>query len=125
MSGRNARAVPRPGSPASCSRADPPPCHQGWHGPTALIAQQPGTLRQTVIVILNRDLGPKPSRARRRPRDMLTGSPRHIPRHARRRAPRRPALRTSALRRPLAVTAPGVALITIALLAALAGCSGS
>jgi hypothetical protein len=66
---------------------------------------------------------------------MLTGSPRHTPRHARRPAPRGPALRTSAprtsalrtsaVRRPLAVTAPAAALITIALLAALAGCSGS
>ena len=65
---------------------------------------------------------------------MLTGTPRHTPRHARRRAAPRPsalrpsalrpsALRLSALRRPLAVTAPGVALITIALLATVAGCS--
>jgi hypothetical protein len=56
---------------------------------------------------------------------MLTGSPRHTPRHARRPTLRASAPRTSAPRRPLAVTAPGVALITIALLAALAGCSGA
>jgi Domain of unknown function (DUF4349) len=85
-------------------------------GPAALIAQQPGALAQTVIAIPNRDLGPKPSGARRRPRDMLTGSARPAPRHARRPAPRR---------RPLAVTAPGLALITIAIVATLAGCSGS
>ena len=47
---------------------------------------------------------------------MLTGTSRHIPRHVRRPGPRR---------RPLAVTVPGLALITIALLAALAACSGS
>jgi hypothetical protein len=47
---------------------------------------------------------------------MLTGPSRHIPRHARRPAPRR---------RPLTVTAPGLALITIAIVAVLAGCSGN
>jgi hypothetical protein len=52
---------------------------------------------------------------------MLTGPSRHIPRHARRPAARRLTTR----RRSLAVTAPGLALITIAIVAALAGCSGS
>ncbi|MGD0703327.1 MAG: DUF4349 domain-containing protein [Trebonia sp.] len=52
---------------------------------------------------------------------MLTGPSKHIPRHARRSAPRRLVRR----RPPLAVTAPGLALITIAIVAALAGCSGS
>jgi hypothetical protein len=52
---------------------------------------------------------------------MLTGPSRHIPRHARRPATRR----LTTTRRPLAVTAPGLALITIAIVAALAGCSGS
>ncbi len=47
---------------------------------------------------------------------MLTGPSRHTPRHARRPVPRR---------RPLAVAAPGLALITIAIVAALAGCSSS
>jgi hypothetical protein len=63
---------------------------------------------------------------------MLTGSPRHAPRHALRRTPpHRPGLRRTALRRnpprrrPLAVTAPGLALITIAIVAVLAGCSSS
>ena len=51
---------------------------------------------------------------------MLTGTSRHAPRHA-----RRPARRPAPRRRPLAVTVPGLALITITLLAALAGCSGS
>jgi hypothetical protein len=49
---------------------------------------------------------------------MLTGTSRHAPRHARRRLP-------APRRRPLAVTAPGLALITIAIVATLAGCSGS
>jgi Domain of unknown function (DUF4349) len=52
---------------------------------------------------------------------MLTGPSRHIPRHARRPVTRR----LTTTRRPLAVTAPGLALITIAIVAALAGCSGS
>jgi Domain of unknown function (DUF4349) len=52
---------------------------------------------------------------------MLTGSPRHSPRHARSTAPHSTNAPHS---RSLAVTAPGLALITIAILAALAGCSG-
>jgi hypothetical protein len=56
---------------------------------------------------------------------MLTGSSRHSPRHARP-APRRLALLRPQLRgRPLAGTAPALALITIAIVATLAGCSSS
>jgi hypothetical protein len=52
---------------------------------------------------------------------MLTASSKHSLRNACRPAPSRLSTR----RRPLAVTAPGLALITIAMVAALAGCSGS
>jgi len=56
---------------------------------------------------------------------MLTGSSRHAPRHARP-APRRAALLRLPLRgRPIAVTAPSLALITIAVAALLAGCSSN